>query len=222
MDLLYANIKYAFYQPVKHDLRVLLHFHLHHGVMVGSCKTVDVQFYIEARMPSRDLELCFWLLDEAKLEQHELGIWKRWNQAFKDFVKVVQRAAAGALVFEVPYREFGFFGVPFKCNVFLMPTFNCLANLAEPPFFVCVLAEVECVHFERVTFGVRNFDMVLVFKDYTRLPCRISSVPIESLDAVKEWLTNVEIVYFEGPNSLKLAQCDEEARRTGLVHHRTI
>jgi len=44
--------------------------------------------------------------------------------------------------------------------------------------------------------------MVLVFKDYTRAPTRISSVPIESLDAIKDWLTNVEIVYSEGPNPL--------------------
>lgn len=202
LDLLYANIKHAFFQPVEHELCVLLHFHLHHGVMVGSRKTVDVQFYTEAGNQSDDLVGHVRELDEALLEQRERRAREKLNHLFKVFVEEVQHVSAGALDFDLPYRELGFFGVPFKSNVFLMPTVNCLVNLAEPPFFVCVLADIECVHFERITFGVRNFDMVLVFKDYSRLPCRISSVPIESLDAVKEWLTNVEIVYSEGPNPL--------------------
>jgi nucleosome binding factor SPN SPT16 subunit len=202
LDLLYANIKHAFFQPVEHELCVLLHFHLHHGVMVGARKTIDVQFYTEAGVQSDDLGGRARELDEVQLEQRERRVREKLNHEFKGFVEQVQHVAAGALEYDLPYRELGFFGVPFKSNVFLMPTVNCLVNLAEHPFFVCVLADIECVHFERVTFGVRNFDMVLVFKDYTRAPTRISSVPIESLDAIKDWLTNVEIVYSEGPNPL--------------------
>ena len=202
LDLLYSNIKHAFFQPVEHELCVLLHFHLHHGVMVGSRKVVDLQFYTEAGVQSDDLGGRARELDEVQLEQRERRVRDKLNHEFKSFVEQVQHVASGALEFDLPYRELGFFGVPFKSNVFLMPTVNCLVNLAEQPFFVCVLSDIECVHFERIAFGVRNFDMVLVFKDYTRVPHRISSVPIESLDAIKDWLTNVELVYSEGPNPL--------------------
>ena len=37
----------------------------------------------------------------------------------------------------------------------------------QPPF-VLTLSEIERVHFERVEFHLRNFDMVFVFKDYKR------------------------------------------------------
>lgn len=50
------------------------------------------------------------------------------------------------------------------------------------------LEEVELVHFERVGFAIKNFDMVFVFKDYHRKTQMIQSIPSSSLDSVKEWL----------------------------------
>ena len=50
------------------------------------------------------------------------------------------------------------------------------------------LDEVELVHFERVSFALKNFDMVIIFKDYTRKVVQINSVPMNMLDHVKEWL----------------------------------
>lgn len=37
----------------------------------------------------------------------------------------------------------------------LYPTTNCLVNLSEWPPFVLTMAEVEHVHFERVTFATK-------------------------------------------------------------------
>ncbi len=34
--------------------------------------------------------------------------------------------------------------------------------------FVLALGDVERVHFERVEFSLRNFDMVFIFKDYKK------------------------------------------------------
>lgn len=61
-------------------------------------------------------------------------------------------------------------------------------NLTEWPPYVIVLDEVELVHFERVQFHLKNFDMVFVFKDYSRKTSMINAVPMQMLDHVKEWL----------------------------------
>ena len=47
---------------------------------------------------------------------------------------------------------------------------------------------VQLVHFERVQFHLKNFDMVFVFKDYARKTAMINAIPMQQLDHVKEWL----------------------------------
>jgi len=47
IDIIYDNIKYAFFQPAEKSLIVVVHFHLHSEIMVGKKKTQDVQFYLE-------------------------------------------------------------------------------------------------------------------------------------------------------------------------------
>ena len=49
-----------------------------------------------------------------------------------------------------------------------MPTVNCLVELTEMPFCVLSLAVIEIVNLERVGFNLKNFDMAIVFKDFTR------------------------------------------------------
>lgn len=65
---------------------------------------------------------------------------------------------------------------------------GCVVNLTEWPPYVIVLDEVELVHFERVQFHLKNFDMVFVFKDYSRKTSMINAIPMQMLDHVKEWL----------------------------------
>ncbi len=45
--------------------------------------------------------------------------------------------------------------------------------------------------------------MVVIFKDFTRNPQHINTIPVESLDAVKDWLDSVEIPFSEGPLNLQ-------------------
>ena len=63
----------------------------------------------------------------------------------------------------------------------------CEMCLRQPPFVV-TLVEVELVHFERVQFQLKNFDMVFIFKDYSKKVSMVNSVPMTMLDHVKEWL----------------------------------
>ena len=47
VDVMFGNIKHAFFQPAEKEMITLVHFHLHNHIMVGNKKTKDVQFYIE-------------------------------------------------------------------------------------------------------------------------------------------------------------------------------
>jgi nucleosome binding factor SPN SPT16 subunit len=58
----------------------------------------------------------------------------------------------------------------------------------------------QVAHFERVQFSLRNFDLVFVFKDFSLM--HINSIPMESLDTIKEWLDSCNIKYYEGPHNL--------------------
>ena len=50
------------------------------------------------------------------------------------------------------------------------------------------LEKVQCVHFERVSFHLKNFDMVFLFKDYSKKVATINAIPMNMLDQVKDWL----------------------------------
>lgn len=89
---------------------------------------------------------------------------------------------------DIPFRELGFQGVPFRTNVLLQPTTDCLVQLTDQPFLVVTLSEIEIAHLERVQFGLKNFDLVFVFKDYQRPPIQINTIPMTQLDNVKDWL----------------------------------
>lgn len=89
---------------------------------------------------------------------------------------------------EIPFRELSFEGVPFRTNVRLQPTTDCLVHLTDPPFLVVTMSEIEIASLERVQFGLKQFDMILVFKDFRRPPLSINSIPSSQMDDVKHWL----------------------------------
>lgn len=53
------------------------------------------------------------------------------------------------------------------------------------------LADIEIASLERVQFGLKQFDMVLIFKDFAKTPLHINSIPSAQLDDVKNWLEYV-------------------------------
>ena len=56
-DIIFKNIKHAFYQPAseRHSLSVLLHFNLKHEILWGKKKTKDIQFFVDVVEASQDL-----------------------------------------------------------------------------------------------------------------------------------------------------------------------
>lgn len=43
---------------------------------------------------------------------------------------------------------------------------------------------------------------MFVYKDFSRPPAHVNTIPVESLDEVKDWLNSVDIAYTEGPLNL--------------------
>ncbi|XP_069961297.1 FACT complex subunit spt16-like isoform X1 [Cherax quadricarinatus] len=208
VDILYNNIKNAFFQPCEGEMIILLHFHLRHAIMFGKKKHIDVQFYTEVGEITTDLGKHQHMHDRDDLsaEQAERELRHKLTSAFKSFTEKVETMTKHQIEFDTPFRELGFPGAPFRSTVLLQPTSGCVVNLTEWPPYVIVLDEVELVHFERVQFHLKNFDMVFVFKDYSRKTSMINAIPMQMLDHVKEWLNSCDIRYSEGVQSLNWAK----------------
>ncbi|XP_053955465.1 FACT complex subunit spt16 isoform X1 [Anastrepha ludens] len=204
VDILYNNIKSAFFQPCDGEMIILLHFHLKHAIMFGKKKHVDVQFYTEVGEITTDLGKHQHMHDRDDLaaEQAERELRHKLKTAFKSFCEKVESMTKQLVEFDTPFRELGFPGAPFRSTVTLQPTSGSLVNLTEWPPFVITLDDVELVHFERVQFHLRNFDMIFVFKDYHKKVAMVNAIPMNLLDHVKEWLNSCDIRYSEGIQSL--------------------
>ncbi|CAD6184168.1 unnamed protein product [Caenorhabditis auriculariae] len=204
IDVIYNNIKHAFFQPCDNEMIILLHFHLKNPVMWGKKKYKDVQFYTEVGEITTDLGKYHHMQDrdDVHSEQVEREMRRKLNAAFASFTDKVRRLTNDQVDFDSPFTDLGFFGVPYRSSCTLRPTSLCLVNLTEWPPFIVTLSEVELVHFERVSFQLKNFDMVFVFKDYARKTQMVQQIPMNSLDTIKEWLNSCDIRYTEGIQSL--------------------
>jgi len=50
-------------------------------------------------------------------------------------------------------------------------------SIIEKPFFVVMLTEIEFVSVERIDNKIKNFDLAIIFKDYSRNVITIDSIP---------------------------------------------
>lgn len=218
LDLIFKNVKLAFYQPAEKEILVIMHFHLHHPIMIGKKKTKDVQFYVEVMEASYSLDQTRrsgYDPDELEEEQRERAMRVRMNQEFQNFVKKIEEQAKD-LEFDIPYRDLGFYGVPNKSTSFIMPAVNALVELTEPPWLVVALNDIEVAHFERVVYGLKNFDLVLVLKDFSQKPLQINSINMEHLEPLKSWLDSCNIKFYEGTANLNWNSIMKHVNDIGL------
>uniref|UniRef100_A0A7S3A0J9 FACT complex subunit n=2 Tax=Rhodosorus marinus TaxID=101924 RepID=A0A7S3A0J9_9RHOD len=209
IDVIYANVKHAFFQEAKSEVIVLLHFNLIHPIMIRNKKTNDVQFYVEvmeSAVKLNETRRKAYDQDELVEEQRERERRNRMNNIFLKFTKDVEEKYN--LEFDAPYRNLGFHGAPKNANVFLMPTVSCIVSLVDWPPFILSLQNVELAYLERVSFSLKNFDLVFVFKDFVEETAkgvswsRISSIPTQELDPLRKFLDEQEIKYYEGSTNL--------------------
>ncbi|KAK6014799.1 hydrolase, alpha/beta domain protein [Ostertagia ostertagi] len=183
IDVLYNNIKHAFFQPCDNEMIILLHFHLKHPVLWGKKKYKDIQFYTEVGEITTDLGKYHHMQDrdDVQSEQMEREMRRKLNQTFQNFCDKVVKQTNDQFDFDAPFSELGFLGVPHRSSCTLKPTSSCLVNLTE---------------------WLKNFDMVFIFKDYSRKTQMVQQIPMSSLDSVKEWLNTSDLRYTEGIQSL--------------------
>merc|ERR1712000_567891 len=172
-------------------------------------KTKDVQFYREAtdiqfdETGNRKRKYKYGDEDEFEAEQEERRRRQELDRLFQGFAQKIADAGRNDNVeVDMPIRELGFHGVPFRSNVFIQPTTECLIQVVEPPFMVITIEDIEVAHLERVQFGLKNFDMVFIFKDFARPPYHVNTIPVEHLDQVKDFLDSSDIAFTEGPLNL--------------------
>lgn len=208
LDILYANIKHAFYQPCNGviDTKVVLHFSLKHPIMVGKKAHKEIQVSTEAIDATVNLDgpkRSNYDPDEMVEEQRERHLRKRLNNAFKEFAAKVTRAAridGHHLEFDIPFDQLGFQGTPFKEMVFMQPTTYALINITDFPFFVVPLNEIEHVHFERVFSSSKTCDVKIIMKENMLEnggePRTINMVDQNKyLNKIMSWLEECEITY---------------------------
>lgn len=211
VDVIYKNVKCCFFQKAHKSINVIMHFQLHNAILLKKGKKTEwVQFFVEVVESSQDLGKRSRYGDEDGLleEQQERRRRQRWNERFKDFSVKVERhlqnsTTQPSLEFDIPYPDLAFTGVPNRSTVEITPAVHYLVALEDTPPLCLCLNEVEIACFERVSFNLRNFDLAFIFKDFTQLVIRIDAIPAKSLDPIKSWLNNCDIVFYEiGQNML--------------------
>jgi nucleosome binding factor SPN SPT16 subunit len=216
IEILYANVRNAFFQEADKEVIVCVHFHLKNEIMVGKKKTKDVQFFVEVMESAvrlNDKRRRNFDQDELEEEQRERDKRNKTNKTFLKFTKEVEDRYG--LQFDIPYRTLAFTGAPRSAAVTLLPTVNCIIDVIDWPPFVLNLQDVQVAHFERVNLNhtLRNFDLVFVYKNFQADPgnpskptkdmwMRISAIETEDLNSIKKYLDEQEIKYYEGPMSL--------------------
>lgn len=144
-------------------------------------------------------------LDELELEQRERQAKQKLSDRFWKFAKQVDAQANNAglpINMDMPIEDLFFYGCPHKTSVKVRPTQrNCLIAISEFPAFVTDTNDIEAVHFERVTFQIKNFDMCIIYKDFVKFT-RINSIPREQYEELKEYLNSIDIIYSESVNAM--------------------
>jgi nucleosome binding factor SPN SPT16 subunit len=192
--IIYANIKNMIYAPcTETDERVLFHFTFKHALMIGKKKSYTCQFFAQVVDTSQNVSGSSRSMhdpDELDEEQRERKLRKRLNDMFKEYAKKVQKISeefadtgvrgGRAVRVDTPFRDLGFFGTVGREMSPIFPTVYTLSSFDSQ---MCVnIDEIDHVHFERVSFACKNFDMVLILKDYSKPVVTIVSIERKYLE----------------------------------------
>ncbi|CAJ0929870.1 unnamed protein product, partial [Mesorhabditis belari] len=136
IEVLYNNIRHAFFQPCDKEMIILLHFHLKNPVLWGKKKHGDIQFFTEVGEITTDLGKYHHMQDrdDVASEQVEREMRRKLNQTFQAFCDKVVKQANEVFEFETPFNDLAFWGNPMRNSVMLKPTSSCLVNLTESPY----------------------------------------------------------------------------------------
>ena len=112
IDIIYKNIKHAFYQPPKNELMLLLHFTLKNGILIGKKQYSEIQFFTEVGELVTDLDQARnrHERDEIEAEQRERQMRAELSKKFQGFFKKVEEETNNEVEFEIPISDLSFEG----------------------------------------------------------------------------------------------------------------
>ncbi|MCL7026011.1 hypothetical protein MKW94_011428 [Papaver nudicaule] len=177
MGFMYGDVKKAFLRVEDENVKMppLLHFQLHHPIKVGTEKTKDIQFHLVSTSDDDSYKIA---------NEKQTRDWGLRNKDLKDFVDKVQDNWKFS---DLDKRDefHGFFHPSNALAVFNVTLFS-LIVLADTRTIVVSLYEIEIVNLATLRPG--EIDMTIVFKDFNREPLQINSIPLDSLDRIKDRL----------------------------------
>ena len=170
---------------------------------------MDVQFYKESGIAAEDINFKgrhkMNEMDELEQEEAERQQRTRLNKRFLNFAQLLEQASERnntKLEVDIPMDDLTFTGCPQKQVVKIRPTKECLVALSEFPFFVLDVNDIEVVHFERMYYGMKNFDLAVIKRDF--MTCtRINSIPTEYTEELKSYFNTIDVIYLETLAPLK-------------------
>ena len=122
----------------------------------------------------------------------ERELRQRLKQAFKAFCDKVEQLNK-SIEFDTPFRELGFFGAPFRSNVFLVPTSSCLVSLSE---WVLFLSQIIPPSTELLFISLLLFAFILIFlrgpenQYFIILLSLLESITCKSPDGILDGISN--------------------------------
>ncbi|KAI3831631.1 hypothetical protein MKX03_021861 [Papaver bracteatum] len=204
LTLKYENVKEVFFQGEDNKkmlsdvekLPPLLQFQLHHPIKVGTEKREHIQFrlvptVVGERRPDND---------SNKFEKEKQTTDSGRSKDLKDFVRKAGMKWWGScppFSFRRISKQGEFQGVlpTKKASEVFMLTFSSLLQLANTPFIVVNLGEIEIVHLARIR--PEEVDMTVVFKNFNRPVLQIRSIPVDSLEEIKRTLDRWSVKFYD-------------------------
>nr|XP_027206384.1 FACT complex subunit SPT16-like [Dermatophagoides pteronyssinus] len=216
-EILFSNIENGFYYPLSSELIVLLHFSLKNPIVINNKKVTMVQFYsnlgnVIDSVDGLQERKFFSEQDELLEERNERKQRELIATSFDNFLKDILEPTSKHFMIEIPDQKLEFKGAPLNSLIKIMPTKTSLVSLSECPPFILKLADVELVSMERVIQGIRNFDMVFVPRNYKQPVVTISSIETVYLDSIKQWLNDMDIVWYTSKNNLNWSNILKQIR----------
>ncbi|KAI3914070.1 hypothetical protein MKW92_040134 [Papaver armeniacum] len=207
MHFMYRDVEEAFFRVEDEKIKMapLLHFHLKHPIKVGTTKqTTDIQF----RLVSTPVGLKISDDDSYKIENGKQIRDSERNKNLEDFIDKVtskwrlyptqpsHRVHFSCCNIE-KYSELihGVLLPSKEMVVFCLPLYS-LVVLADKAPFMVKSRDIEIVHLANLRPG--EIDMTVVFKDFKRDLLQINSIPLESLDSLKQGLHFGNVKYLKG------------------------
>ena len=203
-ELYHSNIRHAIFQPCDQNMMIILHFNLFKAVLVGKKRAINIQFYCEVGSIAEDLtdsrknHIRFEYPNEMEEEEMERYMQQKYNETFLKFVENVNKNSKDAIEFESPYDDSSFYGSPFYNNVLISFCDRSLVSIVDTPLFVLSLEDIEIVSIGRIDNKIKNFDMIIIFKDYSRNVHSICNIPKSEVEKIRNWLDSKDILFFEG------------------------